>query len=117
MACGLVGAKPLSEPIMVSLLTHVCVIRPQWVNHTGQDLVSLIVLNLTSLTSADSGVINNTEPHVINSIEPGVIYITELDGINGDVPEVIKILNLVEMKPVWDDLWPPWYFDHWVKIS
>ena len=25
------GAKPLSEPMMVSLLTHICVIRPQWV--------------------------------------------------------------------------------------
>ena len=26
------GAKPLSEPMMVSLLTHNCVTRPQWVN-------------------------------------------------------------------------------------
>ena len=25
------GDKPLSEPVMVSLLTHICVIRPQWV--------------------------------------------------------------------------------------
>ena len=25
------GAKPLSEPMMVSLLTHLCVTRPQWV--------------------------------------------------------------------------------------
>ena len=25
------GAKPLSEPMMVSLLTHICVTRPQWV--------------------------------------------------------------------------------------
>ena len=25
------GAKPLSEPMMVSLLTHMCVTRPQWV--------------------------------------------------------------------------------------
>ena len=24
------GAKPLSEPVMVSLLTHICVTRPQW---------------------------------------------------------------------------------------
>ena len=24
------GAKPLSEPMMVSLLTHICVTRPQW---------------------------------------------------------------------------------------
>ena len=26
------GNKPLSEPVMVSLLTHICVTRPQWVN-------------------------------------------------------------------------------------
>ena len=25
------GDKPLSEPMMVSLLTHLCVTRPQWV--------------------------------------------------------------------------------------
>ena len=32
------GDKPLSEPMMVSLLTHICVTRPQWVNiaHTPQ---------------------------------------------------------------------------------
>ena len=27
-------AKTLSEPMMVSLLKHVCVTRPQWVKHT-----------------------------------------------------------------------------------
>ena len=26
------GDKPSSEPMMVSLLTHICVTRPQWVN-------------------------------------------------------------------------------------
>ena len=26
------GDKPLSEPMMVSLLAHICVTRPQWVN-------------------------------------------------------------------------------------
>ena len=26
------GDKPLSEPMMVSLMTHICVTRPQWVN-------------------------------------------------------------------------------------
>ena len=26
------GDKPLSEPIMVTSLTHICVTRPQWVN-------------------------------------------------------------------------------------
>ena len=28
------GDKPLSEPMMVSLLTHICVTRPQWVKLT-----------------------------------------------------------------------------------
>ena len=32
MAWSRPGDKPLSEPMMVSLLTHICVTRPQWVN-------------------------------------------------------------------------------------
>ena len=28
------GDKPLSEPMMVSLLTHICVTQPQWVNQS-----------------------------------------------------------------------------------
>ena len=32
MAWLWLGDKPLSEPMMVSLLTHICVTRPQWVN-------------------------------------------------------------------------------------
>ena len=32
MAWRHLGDKPLSEPMMVSLLTHICVTRPQWVN-------------------------------------------------------------------------------------
>ena len=31
------GDKPLSEPMIVSLSTHVCVTRPQWVNNLGQN--------------------------------------------------------------------------------
>ena len=27
------GDKPLSKPMMVRLLTHICVVRPQWVQH------------------------------------------------------------------------------------
>ena len=30
------GDKPLSEPMMVSLLTHICVTRPQWVKGRDQ---------------------------------------------------------------------------------
>ena len=32
--CG-PGDKPLSEPMMIILLTHICITRPQWVNTLG----------------------------------------------------------------------------------
>ena len=32
MAWHLVSAKPLSEPMVIILLMHICVTRPQWVN-------------------------------------------------------------------------------------
>ena len=32
MAWRRAGDKPLSGPVMVSLLTHICITRPQWVN-------------------------------------------------------------------------------------
>ena len=32
------GNKPLSEPLMVSLLTHICVTRPKWVKSIGMHL-------------------------------------------------------------------------------
>ena len=32
MACRRPGDKPLSEPMMVRSLTHICITRPQWVN-------------------------------------------------------------------------------------
>ena len=32
------GDKPLSEPMMVSLPTHICVARPQWVNILHSEL-------------------------------------------------------------------------------
>ena len=33
MAWRLPGDKPLSEPMMISLLTHIWVTRPQWIMH------------------------------------------------------------------------------------
>ena len=42
MAWRRLGDKPLSEPMMVGLTTHICVTRPQWVNReTRVALVSL----------------------------------------------------------------------------
>ena len=36
MAWRRLGDKPLSEPVLVCLLTHICVTRPQWVNNLPQ---------------------------------------------------------------------------------
>ena len=43
------GDKPLSEPMMVSLLTHICVTRPQWVKrHTSDSYIWLETVQETS---------------------------------------------------------------------
>ena len=36
------GDKPLSEPMMVSLLTHICITRPQWTNAGLADMMCSI---------------------------------------------------------------------------
>ena len=42
------GDKPLSEPMMVSLLTHICVTRPQWVNQIRYYIVPVneMIINM-----------------------------------------------------------------------
>ena len=55
MACRRPGDKPLSEPMMVSLLKHICVARPQWVNtlHTSDAFINVFLIFLmSSLVSA-----------------------------------------------------------------
>ena len=48
------GDKPLSEPMMVSLLTHICVTRPQWVDcpsaskATLKNLVDYVIVLTTT---------------------------------------------------------------------
>ena len=68
MAWGQPGAKSLSEPMMLSLLMHICVTRPQWVNilrpddthwWTGSSLVQVMACHLFS-----------TKP-LLNSLDPG----------------------------------------------
>ena len=41
MAWRWLGDKPLSEPMVVSLLTHICVAPPQWVKHILTNWISL----------------------------------------------------------------------------
>ena len=48
------GDKPLSEPVMVSLLMHICVTRPQWVNLLGSGRLGFY-LTLTHLPLDKNG--------------------------------------------------------------
>ena len=41
------GDKPFSEPMMVSLPTHICVVRSQWVKHQTGGLIRVVVFVLT----------------------------------------------------------------------
>ena len=54
------GDKPLSEPMMVSLLTHICVNRPQWVLKVIKliDTTPLILLRYAN----PAGLINTLRP-------------------------------------------------------
>ena len=48
------GDKPLSEPLLVSLLTHICVTRPQWVKemHSVIDYVMSLLLKCFKCVSS-----------------------------------------------------------------
>ena len=75
MAWRRIGDKPLSEPRMETLLTHICVTRPEWVNllrprqqgrHFPDDILKCIFLNENtwisikiSLKFVPKGPINN----------------------------------------------------------
>ena len=45
------GDKPLSEPLMVNLLTHICVTRPQWVNINYNHWYDYKIWNQTLISS------------------------------------------------------------------
>ena len=48
------GDKRLSEPIMVSLLTHICVTRPQWINVASHWLDAYIKWSMHSYGNGSS---------------------------------------------------------------
>ena len=54
MAWRRLGDKPLSEPMMVRLLTHICVTRPKWVNRISAVVVKT-VQNTWSIVSPWEG--------------------------------------------------------------
>ena len=54
------GDKPLSEPMMIILLTHICVTRPQWFNYDQP----YVRCHLTSESAGLLGVLHIQQPHL-----------------------------------------------------
>ena len=54
------GDKPLSETMMVRLLTHICVTRPQWVNATCKHSLLEVIILTTSGTASDENLVKMT---------------------------------------------------------
>ena len=53
MACRQPGGRPLSEPMMVSLLTHICVTRPQRLYIWLENASNVYAFTLIVATLAD----------------------------------------------------------------
>ena len=73
-AWHLLGAKPLSEPIMV-LLMHICIVRPQWINCALPRLtVPLNYLYLCSKINWWRGDIGKLEQNPIKRVKTTTIF-------------------------------------------
>ena len=60
------GDKPLSEPMMISLLTHICVTRAQWVQIALGNVTSVHAIYNFSITGSYSW-IENDKLYIINN--------------------------------------------------
>ena len=56
------GDKPLSEPMMVRLPTHICVTRPQWVN-----FICMLSLNMKSWSITLTGISLREDIHFVKA--------------------------------------------------
>ena len=57
------GEKPLSEPMIVELLTHICVTQPQWVNSINLVLSNWFLVKLTIFTPLTGALTASTRFH------------------------------------------------------
>ena len=78
------GDKPLSEPMMVNLLTHICVNRPQWVKNELTEITS----RFTEKWSIDHYNGNDNATF-------GLIYFTQETTRNCDQFQLVKRLQLL----------------------
>ena len=107
------GDKPLSEPMMVGLPTHICVTRPQWVNgdYISMTLVYASLLTVT-IPSMHNTVYSKYFPVLIlyNSLQRypiayprwrdmGVFMAPKFDQYS-------FVVVVVALCPIWWNFWP-----------
>ena len=95
------GDKPLYEPMMVSLVTYICVTRPQWVNASSNFMILPIISVINSLVPERCShnlnwvIIKSYQRYVfpvkLNGIKPHWWLVTISTG-NGLVPSSNKPL-------------------------
>ena len=68
------GDNPLPEPMMFSLLTHICVTRPQCVKHTGTKVGHLCACSHGTRPSAGTVLTNESAIHVPSSKFPWLLW-------------------------------------------
>ena len=78
MAWHLPGDNPLSEPMLVILLMHICVIRPQWVNWHWGNHIFYIKQGLTQTVAQVC--LDTCQVHIINSLRPSDAIWRPLSG-------------------------------------
>ena len=74
------GDKPLSEPMMVSLLTHKCVTRPQWVKPLHAKFFSgnkNIYVHFMALLHIDMTQVVQISPHIREGLTYSIYYFSQ----------------------------------------
>ena len=110
MVWRLVGTKPLSEPMMVSLLKHLCVTWPQWVKSYGDRIYWLYGMNMYLGVVRCSGLSQET---MVKSRNNGTCY----------MPYTLIVLhawvqhywNALKCRHVWFMFIAAWFINwlHW----
>ena len=67
------GDKPLSEPMLVSLTTHICVTRPQWVNAPSWIGVLVHTKNWSDINSQYRPFVGANHPWPVDSPDKGPV--------------------------------------------
>ena len=101
MASRRPGGKPLSEPMMVSLLTHICVTRPRWLKPWMQLFIHIIIfcvsLHLSNAGFYDKATILKQPHRMTFIIRMG--YLLKL-AVQDEWPDSIKYTGLIRLQDI-----------------